>query len=296
MASTFTIARRCSEVRRGSASADAAGFVARVARVVSRIAAAGLPAAGIALAAPAASPTTSVPVAQSCTGTVYVTLDTGNMSQAQAIADILNRHRVRATFFLANERTPRGDYALDDTWGDYWRARAAEGHAFGSHTFDHVYFRDEVRADGRVAGVRVRPQFGAGAGRTVVWDAAAVCTELRRVDDRFRALAGRALDRLWRAPGGRAPGFVLDAASACGWRHVHWAPAGFLGDELPSESHPNERLLARALAGIRDGDILMAHLGIWSRHDPFAPMLDPLIETLKRRGLCFATLASREAR
>jgi hypothetical protein len=34
-------------------------------------------------------------------------------------------------------------------------------------------------------------------------------------------------------------------------------------------------LLERALANIRDGDILMAHLGIWSRKDPFAPMLDP---------------------
>ena len=34
----------------------------------------------------------------------------------------------------------------------------------------------------------------------------------------------------------------------------------------------------------------MAHLGIWSRKDPWAPMLDPLIAGLKRRGLCFATL------
>ena len=49
-------------------------------------------------------------------------------------------------------------------------------------------------------------------------------------------------------------------------------------------------LLRRALADIRDGDILMAHLGIWSRRDPFAPMLDPLIAGLKARGLCFATL------
>jgi hypothetical protein len=47
-------------------------------------------------------------------------------------------------------------------------------------------------------------------------------------------------------------------------------------------------LLERALARIRDGDILMAHLGIWSRHDPFAPMLDPLIAGLKARGFCFA--------
>jgi hypothetical protein len=49
-------------------------------------------------------------------------------------------------------------------------------------------------------------------------------------------------------------------------------------------------LLKQALAGIRAGDFLMAHLGIWSRQDPYAPMLDPLIAGLKDRGLCFATL------
>ena len=51
-------------------------------------------------------------------------------------------------------------------------------------------------------------------------------------------------------------------------------------------------LLERALRRVRDGDILMAHLGIWSRQDPFAPMLDPLLRGLRERGLCFATLAS----
>jgi hypothetical protein len=82
----------------------------------------------------------------------------------------------------------------------------------------------------------------------------------------------------------------MEAAAGCGFRHVHWADAGFLGDELPSDKFPNDRLLAQALSRIRSGDILMAHLGIWSRKDPFAPMLDPLIAGLRKKGLCFATL------
>jgi peptidoglycan/xylan/chitin deacetylase (PgdA/CDA1 family) len=50
-------------------------------------------------------------------------------------------------------------------------------------------------------------------------------------------------------------------------------------------------LLQIALQNIRSGDILMAHLGIWSRQDPWAPaVLEPLIVGLKARGLCFATL------
>jgi peptidoglycan/xylan/chitin deacetylase (PgdA/CDA1 family) len=225
----------------------------------------------------------------SCKATVYLTFDTGNMSQAETIAAILARHRVRATFFLANERTPRGDHALDDAWAPYWRARVAEGHAFGSHTHDHVYFRPMARDGGPP--IVARPQFGENAGRTLRWDADALCSELRRVDARLRALAGRSVDPIWRAPGGRAPAPVIAAAQACGYAHVHWAPAGFLGDELPSETHPNAKLLERALRDLRDGDIVMAHLGIWSRRDPFAPMLDPLIDGLARRGFCFATLA-----
>lgn len=252
-------------------------------------------AAGALLAAlvPLALPNPAGANGPACAGTVYLTLDTGNMSQAQRIAEILRRHDVRATFFLANERTPRGDHALDASWTDYWKARVAEGHAFGSHTFDHVYFGP--MATDAAGPIVARPQFGAQAGRTLRWDADALCTELRRVDARLRTLAGRGLDPIWRAPGGRAPAPVMAAASACGYEHVHWAPAGFLGDELPSDTHPNAQLLDRALRRVRDGDILMAHLGIWSRRDPFAPMLDPLIDGLRKRGLCFATLAEHPA-
>jgi hypothetical protein len=51
--------------------------------------------------------------------------------------------------------------------------------------------------------------------------------------------------------------------------------------------------MKRALAGLKDGDILMMHTGIWSRKEPFAPMLDPLIAGLKERGFCFSTLPKR---
>jgi len=96
---------------------------------------------------------------------------------------------------------------------------------------------------------------------------------------------------LFRAPGGKTSPALLSAAKACGWTHVGWSAAGFLGDELPSDSHPNATLLQKALKNVRSGDILMAHLGIWSRQDPWAPaVLEPLIVGLKAKGFCFATL------
>jgi len=73
--------------------------------------------------------------------------------------------------------------------------------------------------------------------------------------------------------------------------HVGWSSAGFLGDELPSDRYPNAQLLAQALKNIRSGDILLAHLGIWSRKDPWAPaVLEPLITGLLKQGFCFRTL------
>ena len=82
-----------------------------------------------------------------CSGTLYLTVDTGSMSQADLIAATLNKHQVKATFFIANEKTVRGDYSLDDSWGDYWRARVKEGHAFGSHTWRHWHLQRDVKND-----------------------------------------------------------------------------------------------------------------------------------------------------
>jgi peptidoglycan/xylan/chitin deacetylase (PgdA/CDA1 family) len=228
--------------------------------------------------------------APACGGTIYLTFDTGSQSQAELIAATLARHKIQATFFLANEKTTRGDWSLDPSWSSYWKARVAEGHAFGSHTFDHVY----LRHDGAGGSVTVKPQFGAQAGQTLNWSGAQYCAELKRVDQRFVELTGRHLDPIWRAPGGHVSPNTLAAAASCGYTHVGWSPAGFSGDETSSTIYPNALLLARALGQLKDGDIFMAHMGIWSRQQPWAPAnLDKLIIGLRHKGFCFATLRER---
>ncbi|MDB5806800.1 MAG: peptidase [Betaproteobacteria bacterium] len=228
-----------------------------------------------------------------CKGTVYLTIDTGSMSQAELIAGTLNKYQVKATFFLANEPTIKGDYSLDPGWAAYWKARAAEGHHFGSHTYDHVYFKAGDVKDGSGDKVRSRPQFGREAGKTQTWGPEQVCAELDQVKTRFHEMTGATLSPLWRAPGGYVTPNTRKWAAACGYAHVGWSAAGFLGDELPSETYPNSALLKRALANIKDGDVLMMHTGIRSRKDPFAPMLDPLIDGLKKRGMCFGLVSAK---
>jgi peptidoglycan/xylan/chitin deacetylase (PgdA/CDA1 family) len=222
-----------------------------------------------------------------CTRPVYLTFDTGHMGIAPLVAEVLRRHEVPVTFFLANERTRTGGSSLDDSWAGWWRERAAEGHAFGSHTWDHDVWQADL-PDGRF---RLKPTQGPASGRARTLSAAEYCAELQRPARRFEAWTGQPMAALFRAPGGKTSPSLLKAAAACGWTHVPWTPAGFLGDELSSERYPNDRLLAQALRDVRAGDILLAHLGIWSRQDPWAPaVLEPLIVGLKARGLCFATL------
>jgi peptidoglycan/xylan/chitin deacetylase (PgdA/CDA1 family) len=248
-------------------------------------------AAALLLAAHIAASMTAA-AAPACTGTLYLTFDTGSQSQAELIATTLRRHAIKATFFLANEKTVRGDWSLDPSWADYWKARVAEGHAFGSHTFDHVYFQRDAAAGAIV----VKPQFGAHGGQRETMTAQQYCDEVRRVDTRFVELTGHHLDPLFRTPGGHTSPNILAAVASCGYRHVGWAPAGFSGDETSSTAYPNALLLKRALDNLKDGDIFMAHMGIWSRRDPWAPAnLEPLISGLERKGFCFATLRDHPA-
>ena len=211
------------------------------------------------------------------------------METAPLVADILGRQQIKATFFVANERTKVGGGSLSNHWAPWWKARAAEGHDFASHTYDHVYWRGDVKGvDPRF---RIRPSAGAFEGREFTWSAAEYCEQIDYAAERVQDFTGKKPLPLFRAPGGKTSPRLLAAARACGYQHAGWSPAGFLGDELPSDQYPNDMLLKKALRDIQPGDILLAHLGIWSRADPWAPaVLEPLITGLKAKGFCFQTL------
>ncbi len=225
--------------------------------------------------------------AQTCNQPIYLTFDTGHMGVAPLIADVLQRHHVKVTFFAANEPTQEGDGSLGEHWAPWWKQRAAEGHSFASHTFDHVYWRADL-PNGQW---QMRPSAGDHKGESRAWTSAEYCAQLKQSNARLEHITGQKALPLFRAPGGKTSPSLLAAAKQCGFMHVGWADAGFLGDELPSDKYPNKMLLQKALKNIRSGDILMAHLGIWSRQDPWAPaVLEPLIEGLQAKGFCFATL------
>ncbi|MDM4766083.1 polysaccharide deacetylase family protein [Pelomonas sp. SE-A7] len=225
--------------------------------------------------------------AASCDKPVYLTFDTGHMGVAPLVAELLKRYDAKATFFLANEPTQSGGKTLDEEWAPWWKARAAEGHDFGSHTWEHDTWLADL-PDGRF---RVRTAAGIEKPQVRELSAEQYCEGLRKPAQRFLAMTGKTMPPIFRPPAGKSSPALLAAAQACGFTAVLWSPAGFLGDELNSERYPNALLLERALRDIRPGDILMAHLGIWQRQDAWAPaVLEPLMKGLTAKGMCFAPL------
>ena len=244
---------------------------------------------GIVLAVACAAMPAAWAQGASCEKPVYLTFDTGHMGVAPLVADVLKRQNVRVTFFAAAERTQTDGDSLDSQWAPWWKARAAEGNEFASHTYDHAYWRGDLK--GVEPSFRIKPSAGALAVREFTWSSADYCANIAKSSERLALITGKKPLPLYRAPGGKTSPRLLAAAKACGFEHVGWSPAGFLGDELPSDKFSNEKLLAQALETIRPGDILLAHLGIWSRKDPWAPAnLEPLIVGLKAKGFCFETL------
>jgi peptidoglycan/xylan/chitin deacetylase (PgdA/CDA1 family) len=182
-------------------------------------------------------------LAASCDKSIYLTFDTGNMAVAQDVARILRDQDVKATFFLANEKTFRHDYALDDSWKIFWNTIVKDGHQIGSHTYNHTYWIRDIGHDK----VLVKPQFGPSAGKKLELSNTQFCRELQLVDDQFKRLTGSSLSKIWRAPGGKTSARLIEFGKVCGFTHIAWSPAGFLGDELPSEQFSNPTLLKKAL-------------------------------------------------
>jgi peptidoglycan/xylan/chitin deacetylase (PgdA/CDA1 family) len=238
----------------------------------------------------AAMPASAQTSAACPAGTLYLTIDTGWGREAEKIAEILRRRGIRATLFVAHEPTYRGDRSLDPAWAEFWRARAAEGHVFASHTDRHWYFR----GDPAPGVVRYVARNGGSEARL---DQAAMCQELAAPIERLRSAAPDAVILpLWRAPGGITTPNALRLAEACGLRHQGWTKGGFLGDELNSDTHPNAALREQALRNIRDSEVLVMHWGVRSRKEPYANVLEDVLMGLQAKGFCFAPLTAEGRR
>jgi peptidoglycan/xylan/chitin deacetylase (PgdA/CDA1 family) len=182
---------------------------------------------------------------------VYLTLDTGHMGVAPLIAEVLNRQQVKVTFFAANE-THAGRRRQPGRRTGRRGGRRGPPKATSSLRTPGT---TSTGAPTCPAAPAMRFQHaalgGPGKGKDLTWTAAQYCAEISQSAKRLEEITGKKTLPLFRAPGGKTSPALLAAAKACGYEHVGWSPAGFLGDELPSEKYPNAQLLKKALRDIR---------------------------------------------
>lgn len=180
---------------------------------------------------------------------VWLTIDDGpDPRDTPEMLEVLDRHQARASFFVIGRKLRDHPEAA--------RAAVAAGHRLENHTWSHP----------------------AGS----FW--AATPGQARREIDRTTAAIrelGAPSPRFFRAPAGLANPFVHAAAAAAGLRMAGWSAAGYDGIR-----HDPERAIARILAVLRPGAVILLHEGPLPGQAPGtrARTLDRLLRELGRRG------------
>jgi len=183
---------------------------------------------------------------------IALTFDDGPSRWTAEIAEVFEKNRCHATFFLCG---PAVDERPEDVG-----ALAAAGHELGNHLWTHsnsvTLSRDELR------------------------------TELMRTAEAIQKASGKWPD-LVRPPYLTGPKEVADAASGCGVRTVVLASIG--GADWAVDSA--EEIFGPVLAAAGPGDIVCLHDGIspdrpvTDSRGPTATAVEQLVPALLDRGL-----------
>ncbi len=145
---------------------------------------------------------------------------TWGTSRTDRLLEILRRHGVKTTFFLA------GNWVK--SYPEYVRKIAAEGHEIGNHSYTHPHMatlsREQIRQ------------------------------ELEENQRRIDALVGRPDVLLFRPPFGEYDDAVIEVASELGYYTVQWSI-----DSLDWQDLSADAMIARILRSVERGDIILFH-------------------------------------
>jgi len=185
---------------------------------------------------------------------LYLTFDAGyeNGFTAQ-ILDILKDHEVPAAFFLV------GDYLEMEP--DLVRRMAEEGHTVGNHTWSHPDMSN-------------------------ISDKAAFEEELRQVENAYRRITKREMEKYYRPPQGNYSEENLSMAKELGYKTVFWslAYADWDNNVQPTAEQAFSKLIPR----VHPGAVVLLH----STSKTNAAILDELLTKWEEMGYSFAPISA----
>lgn len=184
---------------------------------------------------------------------LYLTFDAGyENGYMPQILDVLRDHHVSAAFFLVGnylEQNPELVCRMVD-----------EGHIVGNHTWSHP-------------------------DMSKITDREAFARELGRVEEKYREVTGRELERYYRPPQGIYSEENLKLAQELGYRTVFWSLAyvDWNNDAQPTAQEALDKLLPRT----HNGAVVLLHAT--SRTN--AAILDELLSRWEAEGYRFAPVS-----
>lgn len=177
---------------------------------------------------------------------VALTLDDGPIAQTNAVLDVLKRKHVHATFFVLGEQAKAHPSVI--------RRIVTEGHALGSHSWDHPQFHKINKA--------------------------AIRSQLTRTNAVLKKITGRN-PKLMRPPYGQFDARVRDVAKSLGQAIIVWSV-----DPLDWKDHNTGRVVKRVLKAARGGSIILTHDIQATTRKAYGTIIDKL----RKKGYTFVTV------
>lgn len=199
-----------------------------------------------------------LPAAAAARNEVGLTFDDGpDPEVTPRVLDLLDRHRMRATFFCVGEKAA--------AYPDVVREISRRGHRLENHSHRHS---------------NAFAFYGPARMKRDIESAQAIIT----------GISGQA-PLFFRAPMGLRSPFLDPVLAACGLHCVSWTRRGF--DAVTCDA---DTVLRRLADGLAPGDILLLHDSGSSRTGDGTPVvlavLPKLLDRMKAKGLISVTLAA----
>ena len=183
---------------------------------------------------------------------LYLTFDAGfENGYTPQILDVLKKHKVSATFFLV------GNYL--DTAPELVRRMVSEGHTIANHTLSHPDMS-------RIA------------------DESDFKAELCALEEKYKALTGRDMQKIYRPPQGKFNEDNLRLAQKLGYKTVFWSLAyvDWYTDNQPTRDEAFSKLIPR----VHPGAVVLLH----STSKTNAEILDELLCKWENAGYRIAPI------
>lgn len=181
-------------------------------------------------------------------GKIALTIDAAwSTDKTEFILKELEKKDIKATFFLCG--------VWVDTYPEYVKRIAQEGHEIGNHSLTHPHMNTLSRQE--------------------------VQQEIALLDDTIEQLTGKRCT-LFRAPFGEYNNTVVSAVREIGYEVVQWSR-----DTVDwKENRSTQQILDGVLGKLTAGDIILCHNNGF-RIEEYLPVL---IDTAKERGFTFVTV------